>query len=857
MPQDISNQGFLLDDGTPNLKLLTETFNRCAPAVSGGTQWMENVRFCRWPGQNPDGRKHDDPHNPHGAALPWNGASDSRPFTVDDVIGERVDMLNASFWRAMIQQMGAGGDSDEATYAAALVEHLMFVKFPQMFLDEVELAANYQETYGWCLLAPRWKRELGIKRLRLTMDMINSVAQQAQQATSVAANGAAAPGGMGAQPQPPQGAAPGGDDSQATVPGQAQADQQVSPTGPGGAAVSDPAQGQADQQVSPTGAAGPAMPSPTMPGIGGMPDLDPLLVQLAQLPQLITDPSLEEQAVAALQAWYDSYVADSIPDDLKAKVPKTTPALARKVVRALRQGDEGTAPLPYLAKNEPVVSALKPWDEAFLPPELTTTNEIVFQVERITDAELKGRELTQDYDPEWVKQALTKKGQWSSPLLPVGTPLGLQGNLGGGVVAVQTPGTASLDGKTGPIEIIYAVYRAADSDGIPGIYCTTFHRAIAADAKGEPLYALHEPVEGPDDGLPYTACTREKWARSIASSRGVPEMAYTQQNLVKGFEDGMADRASITGMPPVNVYESPLETEYEFGPARKNYCRPGREPKFMQMPAGEGMQEMVECRTMVKNGVENRFGLLSQDVSTVRQQTKQERSVRRFLMSWTTAIKQMTALYQVHGDDAEFADITGAPAGWLEQRRLQPGLLSCSLDFDVRELDPELMMKRIEAMNKVALPNDVLGVIQRGQWASFMARSIMGPAAAKRLVQPMDDASQALMNKAKNEVLQMFAGNPPNFVDDKDPTAPSLLQYTKQIVTTNPTYLRALNDAAFVAVAGQAAPQLIQQIGHRHPDDRFSGLLVQWLKNLQFVGVTQVQNKQIGRLGVDPGQAGQ
>ena len=193
------------------------------------------------------------------------------------------------------------------------------------------------------------------------MDMINSVAQQAQQATSVAANGAAAPGGMGAQPQPPQGAAPGGDDSQATVPGQAQADQQVSPTGPGGAAVSDPAQGQADQQVSPTGAAGPAMPSPTMPGIGGMPDLDPLLVQLAQLPQLITDPSLEEQAVAALQAWYDSYVADSIPDDLKAKVPKTTPALARKVVRALRQGDEGTAPLPYLAKNEPVVSALKPW----------------------------------------------------------------------------------------------------------------------------------------------------------------------------------------------------------------------------------------------------------------------------------------------------------------------------------------------------------------------------------------------------------------------------------------------------------------------------------------------------------------
>jgi hypothetical protein len=139
----------------------------------------------------------------------------------------------------------------------------------------------------------------------------------------------------------------------------------------------------------------------------------------------------------------------------------------------------------------------------------------------------------------------------------------------------------------------------------------------------------------------------------------------------------------------------------------------------------------------------------------------------------------------------------------------------------------------------------------------MMARQILGPAMAKRLVQPMDDASQALMNKAKNEVLQMFAGNQPNFVDDKDPTAASLLQFTKQIVTSNPTYLRALNDDAMVAVAGQGAPQLIQQIGHRHPDDVFSGLLVQWLKNLQFVGVTQVNNKQIGRLGVDPNQSNQ
>lgn len=819
VPVQTSTQSYLLADGTPNLALLVETFNRCAPGISGGTQWMENVRFNRWPGQWADGRKHDLPNDVNGAALPWDGASDSRPFLVDDVINELVAMDNASFWRAMIQQIGAGGDSDESQYAVALAEWLLFTKHAQMFLDEVELSSQYRHTYGWCLLAPRWKREVGIKRLTLTMDTMRDVAGQAQQ--QIAQQQAAAQVQAAPQPTTDLGANPS-----------------ATPAGDG----------------TNGGAAAPPYQPPSLPMPGEMPGLDPMLVQLAQLPNLIIDPSLEAQAVEVLKAWYDSYVQNSIPEDLRDKVPATTDKLARKVVQALRQGKRGTAPLPYLSRNEMVIQALRPWDEAFLPPELTTTNEIVFQVERVTEAELRGREIGMGYNKAWVDQAVTKKGQWSAALLPVGTPLGIQGNLGGGTVQVQTPGTTSLDGKTGPIEVVYAIYRAADEDGIPGIYCTTFHRDIKADTNGKPLYAKHEPVEGcGDDGLPYTACLREKWARSIASARGVPEMAFTQQNLVKGFEDAMMDRLSITVLPPVNIYESPLENEYEFGPARKNYCRPGREPKFMEnMPAGEGLQEALEVRNMIKASVDNRFALLSQDVPAARQQTAQEKNVRRFTMSWAQAIKQGLALYQQHGDDAEFAAVTGAPAGWLEQRRLQPGLLSCSLDFDVRELDPELMLKRIDSMNKVALPNDVLGVIQRGQWAAIMARAILGPATAKRLIQPMDDASQALMNKAKNEVIQMFAGNSPNFVDDKDPTAPSLLTFTKQIILGNQTYLRALDDQALVAVAGQNAPQIIQQIGRRHPDPVFSGLLAKWMENLQFVGVTQVQNKQIGRLGVNP-----
>jgi hypothetical protein len=236
----------------------------------------------------------------------------------------------------------------------------------------------------------------------------------------------------------------------------------------------------------------------------------------------------------------------------------------------------------------------------------------------------------------------------------------------------------------------------------------------------------------------------------------------------------------------------------------------------------------------------------------VRQQLQQEHAVRRFLLAWSQAFKQGLALYQQHGDDAEFARVTGAEPGWLDAHRDAPGLLSATLDFDVRELDSEMEMKRIETMNKIVLPNDILGVINRAEWAAEMTRGILGPRRAKRLVRPQPEASAALRDKARAEVAQMFLGNQPNFLDDKDPTASGLLKFTQEIVMQNPVYVGALNDEALVALAGPQQAQMISQQLPRKPDARFSGLLLKWLENLKFIGVTQVENRQIGRIGIKP-----
>lgn len=765
------NAPYLKDDGTPNVSELLAMFNRCGPVVAGGLAWLDNTRFCRWPNQSPDGKKHDVKGDSKGAAIPFDGASDVRPFVVDDIINERAAMKTTAFWHAR-SQPGAAGTA-EGNYAVALMEHLIWRLMYYDLTREVELSAQYEEHYGWMLLAPRWRREIGMRRKTITLVEIQAAAQQVQQLIA-------------------QAQASGGDESQ----------------------------------------------------------LDPSMLQLAQLPVLIADPTQEAAAIEMLTNWYDRYVTQNVPADMQDRVPKVKASTARKAVRALRDTGTASVPIAYLAKNQPEIAALKPWDEAFLPPELTTENEIVFQVERVHESEIRSRIITDDYDENWAAHAIKFKGAvTAAPMEIRATPLGIAGLTGGGTSSPVIASQATLNNTV--IEVIHAIYRAPDEDGVPTVYCTTLHRQIT-DA-----YAKHEEVEGHGSDLPYSAGVREWWCRSITSSRGVPEKAHTTQNVIKGVLDSIIDRANITALPPVNVYESPTGAQYRFGPAVQNYVKLGKEPKFMEAPSGAGMADSVAVLQAVSKMKDNAYGLMSEDVPAPRLQMSQGMAVQRFLMTWNKAFQQTMALCRVHMSDAEFVGITGAPAGWLDAHREDSSAFDCALMFDVRELDSELMMKRITAMNNIALPSDVLGVISRGEWSGDMVRAFMGPLAARRLVQSVPDASQALRDKANLEVLKMFAGNPPNFMDKVDPTAAGLLKNVQEIVTQNPTYLRALTDEALVAIAGQQAGQLAQQLGPRNPDERFSELLLKYLENLKFIGVTQPNNRENGAMGINQNVQGQ
>jgi hypothetical protein len=774
------NESFLLDNGQPDLGCLVNSFNRSAPNFpGGGIDWLDQVRDCAGPGDSPDGRKHSASDDPDDEAFPWEGASNCKPFTADDAINELGARDLAAFWRAMIQR--GAGTTDEGAYAVALVEHLVFGPMMAKLDKEVELSSQFRHGRGWCILAPRWVTEFGMKRYELKLDVLRQMAAEAQQALQKLA-------------QDPNAAA----------------------------------------QIPPEAIA--------------------RLQQASQAIVLVMDPTLADQAVDFLRELYDRYVAENLPKELLPRVPKLADKRLRKALVDLREKEVAAVPVPYLCRDEPEITALEPWREVCLPTELTDTNEIVFHLEYVSPTTLEARILNEEYDPKWVEEAKKLKTSFTMAQLPTrNKPQGLTVLGQAGPVPTQD----LSGGERGLVCIIHAVYKALDEDGIPAAFCTTFHKDVKGTDKNKPLIAKHEMVDTLNGDLLYVDLVFEWRARSVTSSRSVTEMVATQQKLIKDTLDQIIDRGSITILPPINVYESPTGARYQFGPGAQNYVRQGKEPQFMQTPSGQGMTDGVEVYREVKKSVDNRFGLMSEDVPATRMQTLQEKNVRRFLIAWTRAFQMVLALYQKHGKDEQFAKITGAPEGWLEEHRNTPGALTALLDFDVRELDSELFIEQVKAMDATVLPMDTMNVIDRAKYTAWKSRGIVGPRTARSFLRPMADATTALREKAELQVLKMFAGTPPIPLDKTDPSAAGLLEMTQETVLSNPKFVAALTPEALQAVAGEQANTVMlnmRQSGlEPKPDPLFSTLLMKWVENLTFLGVTQQRNKQIGRQGVDMG----
>lgn len=118
-----------------------------------------DTRFCRWPGQTFDQRKHSGGIGKQ--AVPWEGASDMRYFFIDSYIKYLVATIMASWRRARITANPTNNtlsDIRKANRAASFIKWVAS-QIPDLY-QQSEVALNYLFEKGMTVTYQYWQREI-------------------------------------------------------------------------------------------------------------------------------------------------------------------------------------------------------------------------------------------------------------------------------------------------------------------------------------------------------------------------------------------------------------------------------------------------------------------------------------------------------------------------------------------------------------------------------------------------------------------------------------------------------------------------------------------------------------------------
>jgi hypothetical protein len=377
-----------------------------------------------------------------------------------------------------------------------------------------------------------------------------------------------------------------------------------------------------------------------------------------------------------------------------------------------------------------------------------------------------------------------------------------------------------VEERTNLVEVIYAYSRRVTENGNPGIYLTVFSPYTTKDSRGDELYGKHELVTEAGDTYPFEVFTREKTRRSPIESRGVSEITRTWQNEFKAQADMVFDRSSFDTLPPLKV---PLRygQRIKIGPGVQVSEQRPNDIGWMEPPR-RGAELAFQLMEHIKDRTDRYFGRPNPKIPPVETQLHQQAFVHRWLRHMSTVIQRVWGLVQRFDQDERFAAVTatGKPIP------RDPNKFNFNLHFDVRELDNEFVEKKLQAISQFVLPEDTLGIVDRTKLIRKKLQ-VIDPSLAEELVVENAEASQKMFDEVNSQIAYMALGNQPKYVEN-DPSAGIKMQFLQQIVGNNPKYQAQLEQ-----------------------DEQFQQLLQGYAQNLN-MSVMQQQNKQVGRLGVNP-----
>lgn len=469
-----------------------------------------------------------------------------------------------------------------------------------------------------------------------------------------------------------------------------------------------------------------AVPRILMEGFG----LDPQSVQTLLL--TILDPTLEDAAIDALQQL------------LPAMRKKTI----SKIVTDLRETRSATFPVKYERENCVKVCALRLFEDIFIPSNTADLQKArcIFHREWITLADLEERVALGDYTQGFADEVKKHEGQ--------------TGFSEYDVVGVGGDGSILLDERTldptrnkGLYEIINGYQRAANDDGIPGIYRSTFSM-LADVAAGE-----RELLDYPHGDYPFVWFAREALASRLWATRGVAELLMTEQGTLKFMVDSLRDHVQISTLPPLKVPRRRPNLDLDIGPLVKVKEDRAGEVEFMKMaeyPAGNAREQ-----EMLLQRVARQYGLPHENVPPDLTRLHWQDMADNFLAPLSDALVQMLQLAQMYLTDDQIQSITGGDGQPIARsRRDIEGKFNLTVNYQTGSLNMEWVAKMAEIISRYILPIDTVNIIQRDSLIRWLVSNVDYNLALE-MIAPMGTANQKEIEDEQLNFAKIMAGIEP------------------------------------------------------------------------------------------------
>jgi hypothetical protein len=515
---------------------------------------------------------------------------------------------------------------------------------------------------------------------------------------------------------------------------------------------------------------------------------------LMELPQLIM--TAPDQAAVIIQT----------------AIPDLTIKESKRMVKELAATGQTTYDQEYVSKNMPEIVALKPWDEIIFPPEAADLQRarVIFRRTWMSEVELREKITTEDWNPAWVDRALQSIGKsttfYNINLLPTTNMLVYNGL-----------------NYSNMVEVVYAYTKSMDGDA-PAIFYTIFCPQAASNRfEDTASWAKHDRLDYAHGEYPFVEFRREQLRRAVVDTRGIPELAVTDQDEIKAQHDSIRDHTAFSTLPPIKVVKR-IGSINKIGPGVALPVTNQNDYTFMEPPAREPTTAFNLINRVEANHAAY-FGTINQAVPPIKTQLVQQALINSWLLTWRSVFKQMFALCCQYMSPEEIQRITG---GSLPQNISEiHDDFDLNIRFDVMNLDKEYIAQKIQYLSQIA-QMDTGGILNRNRLTEMMIQAI-APEMAGELIMNQQQASQKMFKDVQSDIALMLLGNEALY-QENDPTAQTKLQYTQQILQSN-----------------QVAQKALQQ------DQNFQQLFNNYVKSLQ-MSVMQQQNAQVGRIGVTPVQ---